>query len=76
MIVCTEQPQPCCVKDHEVLSKVTGGRPVVTSAAVGGGAPGPRKTSVGGNREGAHSPASSCARSDKAGSLGTAEKSS
>ena len=53
-----------------VSSDVTGGRPVFTSAAVGGGAPGPPKRSGGGNREGAHSPARSCARSDQAGSLG------
>ena len=29
------------MEDHEVFSKVTGGRPVFTFAAVGGGAPGP-----------------------------------
>ena len=62
------------MQDHEVFSKVTGGRPVFTSAAAGGGAPGPPKRSAGGNREGVHSPASSCARSDPAGSLGTTEK--
>ena len=46
---------------------MTGGRPVLTSAAVGGGAPGPPKRSGGGNREGALSPTRSCARSDQAG---------
>jgi hypothetical protein len=40
---------------------------VVTSAAVGGGAPSPPKPSRGGNREGAPSPTRSCARSDQAG---------
>jgi hypothetical protein len=50
-----------------VFSVVTGGRAVFTSAAVGGGAPGPPKQSRGGNREGAPSPAPSCARSDQAG---------
>ena len=29
------------MEDHEVFSKVTGGRPVFTSAGGGGGAPGP-----------------------------------
>jgi len=64
------------MEDHEVFSKVTGGRLVFTSAAAGGGAPGPPKLSEGGNREGAPSPLRSCARSDQAGSLGTAEKTS
>jgi len=64
------------MEDHEVFSKVTGGRPGFTSAAAGGGAPGPPKPSEGGNREGAPSPRRSCARSDQAGSLGTAEKTS
>ena len=58
------------MQDHEVFSKVTGGRPVITSAGVGGGAPGPPKPSEGGNREGAPSPESSCASSDPVGSLG------
>jgi hypothetical protein len=57
-----------------VSSGVTGGRPVLTSAAVGGGAPGPLKRSGGGNREGVPSPARSCARSDQTGSLGTKEE--
>ena len=61
-------------KDREVFSKVTGGRPVLTSAAVGGGAPGPPKPSGGGNREGVLSPTRSCARSDQAGRLGTKEE--
>ena len=50
-----------------VSSDVTGGRSVLTSAAVGGGAPSPPKRSRGGNREGAPSPTRSCARSDQAG---------
>jgi len=62
------------MKDHEVFSEVTGGRPVFTSATAGGGAPGPPKPSEGGNREGAPSTALSCARSDPAGSLETTEK--
>jgi len=40
------------MEDHEVFSKVTGGRSVFTSAAVSGGAPGPPKPSKGGIREG------------------------
>jgi len=64
------------MEDHEVFSKVTGGRPVFTSAAVGGGAPGPPERSGGGNRERAPSPRRSCAGSDPAGSLGTTEKTS
>ena len=64
------------MKDHEVFSKVTGGRPGFTSAVVGGGAPGPLERSGGGNREGAPSPARSCARSGQAVSLGTTEKTS
>ena len=35
---------------HDVFSKVTGGRSVFTSEAVGGGAAGPQKLSGGGNR--------------------------
>jgi len=62
------------MEDHEVFSEVTGGRPVFTSAAVSGEAPGPQERSGVGNREGAPSPARSCAGSDQAGSLGTAEK--
>jgi len=64
------------MQDHEVFSKATGGRPGFTSAAVGGGAPGPPKPSGGWNREGVPSPALSCASSDRAGSLGTEEKTS
>jgi len=64
------------MEDHEVFSKVTGGRAVFTSAAVSGGAPGPPERSGVGNREGAVSPRHSCARSDQAGSLGTTEKTS
>jgi len=45
------------MEGHDVFSKVTGGRPVFTSEAVGGGAPGPQKRSGGGNREGVPSPA-------------------
>jgi hypothetical protein len=56
-----------------VSSDVTGGRPVLTSAAVGGGAPGPvpqeRET---GRR--CLPPHRSCARSDQAGRLGTKEE--
>ncbi len=48
---------------------------MLTSAAAGGGAPGPPKPCGGGNREGAPSPACSCARSDQAGRLGTKEES-
>ena len=40
-----------------VSSGVTGGRPVLTSAAAGGGARGPLKLCGGGNREGVPSPA-------------------
>jgi len=61
---------------HDVFSKVTGGRPVFTSAAASGGAPGPPERSGVGNREGAVSPKRSCARSDPAGSLGATEKTS
>ncbi len=57
---------------HEVYSEVTGGRPVFTSAAVGGGAPGKAKAGTG---RGAF-PTLGCARSDPAGSLGTTEKTS
>jgi len=64
------------MEDHAVFSKVTGGRPGFTSAAVGGGAPGPLERSGGGNREGAPSPKPSCARSGQAVSLGTTEKTS
>jgi len=44
------------MEDYGVFSKMTGGRPVFTSAAVSGGAPGPPERSGGGNREGAPSP--------------------
>jgi len=64
------------MEDHEILSKVTSGRPMLTSAAVSGGAPGPPERSGVGNREDPPSPGRSCARSDQAGSLGTAEKTS
>ena len=64
------------MEDHEVFSKVTGGRPGFTSAAAGGGAPGPSERSGVGNREGAPSPVRSCARSDPDGSLGPTEKTS
>jgi len=64
------------MEDHEVFSEVTGGRAVFTSAAGGGGALDPPKPSEGGHREGAPSPARSCARSDQPGSLGTTEKTS
>jgi hypothetical protein len=57
-----------------ICSEVTGGRPVLTSTAVGGGAPGPLERSGGGNREGVPSPTRSCVRSDQAGSLGTKEE--
>jgi hypothetical protein len=46
---------------------------VLTSAAVGGGAPGPVPKERG-TREGRLTPHSSCARSDKAGRLGTKEE--
>ncbi len=54
------------MEGHDVFSKVTGGRPVFTSEAVGGGAPGPvpqeRETG-----RGCLPPQRSCARSDQAG---------
>jgi hypothetical protein len=50
-----------------VSSDVTGGRPVLTSAAVGGGAPGPPQAGTGRGRLPPHR---SCARSDQAGRLG------
>jgi len=40
------------MEDHEVFSKVTGGGPVFTSAAVSGGGPSPPERSGVGNREG------------------------
>ncbi len=49
------------MEDHEVFSKVTGGRAVFTSAAVSGGAPGPPKPNKGGNRAGVPSLTRSCA---------------
>ncbi len=52
------------MEGHDVFSKVTGGRPVFTSEAVGGGAPGPPKAGTG---RGCLPPQRSCARSDQAG---------
>jgi len=62
------------MEDHEVFSKVTGGRPGFTSAAVSGGAPGPPERSGVGKRERVPSSTLSCARIDPAASLGTTEK--
>ena len=52
--------------------RVTGERPVPLPQMCGG-SPWPRSAGTG-NREGAPSPARSCARSDQAGSLGTKEE--
>ena len=54
------------MEGHDVFSKVTGGRPVLTSEAVGGGAPGPVPQERGTGR-GCLPPQRSCARSDQAG---------